>query len=371
MRIVCNTEALTEACLNVQRCIPSKAVLPHLECILIKTVSESKIEMSGYDLELGINTVLGVKVERGGSVVLNAKTLCDILRHFPSDTVVIDCDSKNVCTVKNGDTEYTLISLNPDEYPDLPEITESVPFNISQTVLRDMVRQTIFAVSTDDTKAAHRGIKFEITPGQIKLIALDGFRLAIRTEFADYNGSGMSFVVPAKTMNEVIKLIGDDDSFVKLSIGRRHIIFNVGNYEIISRLLEGEFLDYHTALPAATTTVIRVDTKELIDVIERTSIVITEKTRSPIRFSVGGSTVKISAVTALGSAYDRIEASISGKSVEIGFNNRFFLDALRSCDTDEVLINLNGSVSPAVIMPPEGSDFLYLVLPVRIKSENS
>ena len=233
MRIICNTNALTDACLNVQRCIPSKAVLPHLECILIKTLSESKIEMSGYDLELGITTSLGVRVERGGSVVLNAKTLCDILRHIPSDTVSIDCDEKNVCTVKSGDTEYTLISLNPDEYPEMPELKESVPFNISQTVLRDMVKQTIFAVSTDDTKAAHRGIKFEITAGQIKLIALDGFRLAIRTEFADYNGDKMSFVVPSKTMNEVIKLIGEDDSFIKLSIGRRHIIFDTGDDVII------------------------------------------------------------------------------------------------------------------------------------------
>lgn len=369
MRIICNTNSLTEACLNVQRCVPAKAVLPHLECILIKTVSESKIEMSGYDLELGITTTLGVRVERGGSIVLNAKTLCDILRHIPSDTVSIDCDEKNICTVKSGDTEYTLVSLNPDEYPEMPELKESTPFAISQTVLRDMVKQTIFAVSTDDTKAAHRGIKFEITPGEIKLIALDGFRLAIRTEFADYNGDKVSFVVPAKTMSEVIKLIGEDDSFVKLSIGRRHIIFDIGDYVIISRLLEGEFLDYTTAIPSSTSTVIRVNTKTLIDVIERTSIIITEKTRSPIRFIVDEGIIKVSAITALGSASDKLDASVSGKRVEIGFNNRFFLDALRSCDTDEVLINLNEPISPAVILPPDGNNYLYLVLPVRIKND--
>ncbi len=371
MRIVCNTNELTEACLNVQRCIPAKAVLPHLECILIKTVSDSQIEMVGYDLELGITTSLGVRVERSGSVALNAKTLCDILRHFPSDTVIIDCDEKNVCTVKNGETEYTLISLNPDEYPEMPELKESKPFNISQTLLREMVKQTIYAVSTDDTKAAHRGIKFEITAGEIKLIALDGFRLAIRTEFAEYNGDEMTFVVPAKTMNEAVKLIGEDDSFIKISIGRRHIIFDIGNYVLISRLLEGEFLDYHTAIPSASTTMIRVNTKSLIDVIERTSIVITERTRSPIRFVVDETKIKVSATTALGSAFDSVEASVSGKRMEIGFNNKFFLDALRSCDTDEVLIRLNGPISPAVILPPEGNNFLYLVLPVRIKSDNA
>lgn len=369
MRIICNTNALTESCLNVQRCIPTKAVLPHLECILMKTVSEDKIEMSGYDLELGITTSLRVKVERGGSVVLNAKMLCDILRSIPYDTVSVECDEKNICKVISGDTEYTLVSLNPDEYPEMPVIGESVPFAISQNVLRNMVKQTVFAVSTDDTKAAHRGIKFEITPGEIKLVALDGFRLAIRTEFADYNGKDMTFVVPAKTMNEVVKLIDDENRYVKLSIGRRHIIFDIGDYVLISRLLEGDFLDYHSAIPSGATTVIRANTKLLIDVIERTSIVITEKTRSPIRFIVDEKIIKTSAITALGSASDKLEASVTGKRLEIGFNNRFFLDALRSCDTEEVLINLNGPISPAVILPPDGHNYLYLILPVRIKND--
>lgn len=369
MRLICNTNTLTDACLNVQRCIPSKAVLPHLEGILIKTISDSKIEMTGFDLELGITTTLGVRVERGGSTVLNAKMLCDILRHIPYDTVEIDCGENNICSVKSGETEFTLGSLNPDEYPDMPELKDTIPFAISQSVLRDMVKQTIFAVSTDDTKAAHRGIKFEITPGEIKLIALDGFRLAIRTEFADYNGDKVSFVVPAKTMAEVIKFIDDDNGFVKMFIARRHIMFDIGGYVLVSRLLEGEFLDYTTAIPNSVSTVLRANTKEMIDVIERVSIIITEKTRSPIRFIVDDERIKISVITAISSASDKIDASVSGKRIEIGFNNKFFLDALRSCDTDEVLINLNGPISPAVILPPEGNNFLYLILPVRIKND--
>lgn len=370
MRIICDTQSLTEVCLNVQRCVPAKAVLPHIEGILIKTAGTSEIELTGFDLDLGVTSVMEVNVERAGAAVLNAKTLCDILRHLPDDTVTIDCDEKNVCTVKSGDMEYTLVSLSPEEYPELPKITDETRIEISQRVLKDMIRQTIFAVSLDDSKAVHRGIKFEIVAGEIKLIALDGYRLAIRKEFIDYNGEDISFVVPAKTLSELIKLIGDDDSFLEVKKGKRHISFSVNGYELISKLLEGEFLDYRAAIPTAKSTVVRVNTKNFIDSIERTSIIITEKMRSPLRFIFDEEQIKISVITALGSANDKLAASIDGKRTEIGFNNRFIMDALRSCDTDEVLIQLNGPFSPAIILPPDGDSFLYLVLPVRIKNEN-
>ncbi len=371
MRIICDTQSLTEVCLNVQRCVPAKAVLPHIEGILIKTTGTSEIELTGFDLDLGVTSVMEVNVERAGAAVLNAKTLCDILRHLPDDTVTIDCDEKNVCTVKSGDMEYTLVSLSPEEYPELPKITDETRIEISQRVLKDMIRQTIFAVSLDDSKAVHRGIKFEIVAGEIKLIALDGYRLAIRKEFIDYNGEDISFVVPAKTLSELIKLVGDDDSFLDIKKGKRHISFSVNGYELISKLLEGEFLDYRAAIPTAKSTVVRVNTKNFIDSIERTSIIITEKMRSPLRFIFDEEQIKISVITALGSANDKLAASIDGKRTEIGFNNRFIMDALRSCDTDEVLIQLNGPFSPAIILPPDGDSFLYLVLPVRIKNENS
>ena len=369
MRIICDTEKLTEVCLNVQRCIPNKSVMPHLECVLIKTTEDGCIELSGFDLDLGITKKMEVRVEQPGAVVLNAKTFCDILRHLPGETVYIDCDEKNICSIKCGEVEYTVISLEPEEYPELPKITEEVPFTVSQRVLKDMIKQTIFAVSVDDSKTVHRGIKFEITEGQLRLIALDGYRLAIRTEFTEYKGNDLSFVVPAKTLSEIIKFIDEEDTFISLSIGRRHIIFEIDGYSIISRLLEGEFLDYRSAVPTAKSTVVRVNTAQLIDCIERTSIIITEKMKSPIKFIFDEDIIKLSAVTALGSATDKVSASVDGKRVEIGFNNRFVLDALRSCESDEILINLNGPVAPAVMTPTEGDHFLYLILPVRIKNQ--
>lgn len=371
MRIICNTNALTDACLNVGRCIPNKAVMPHLEGILISTISENKIELCGYDLELGITTQINVKVERGGSIVVNAKMFCDMLRKIPNDTLVIDCDEKNKVTISSGDTEYSLISLNPTEYPEIPEVTDSIPFNISQVVLREAVKRTVFAVSTDDTKAAHRGIKFTLSPGEMKLVALDGFRLAIRSEFANYEGDTKEFVVPAKTMNEVIKLIDDEDGFVKMSIASKHIVFEIKGYNIISRLLEGEFLDYRTAIPATITTEVKINLKNLIDTIERTSVVITEKQRSPIRMMINeDGVIKVSSITALGTSEDKTEAFVTGKRLEIGFNSRYILDSLRNIEDEEAVMCFNGPFAPMVIKPTDYSDkYMYLVLPVRIRND--
>ena len=367
MRIICDTAALTEVCLNIQRCIPNRSVIPHLEGILMQTVDDHTIRFSGFDLDLGITTLFGVEVAQPGSVVLNARTFCDALRHLTGDKVTIDCDEKNICSIRSG-RNYTIIGLSAEDYPELPTVMDGKTVRVRQTVLRDMIKQTIFAVSMDDSKSVHRGIKFEIEPGQIRLIALDGFRLAIRSEFLQYEGEKLSFVVPAKALAEIIKFIGDDEGYVELFKGRRHIVFNIGDYHIISRLLEGEFLDYRSAIPSAKSTTVRINVKDFIDCIDSSTPVITEKTKSPTKFIFDEDTVKVSAMTTVGNYDDKMDCSVSGKRVEIGFNNKFLLDALRCIDADEVLLNLNGPVAPGILLPVEGESFLYLILPVRIKN---
>lgn len=369
MKIICDTSSFTNTCLNIQRSIPAKAVLPHLEGILIETTEENSVKLTGFDLDITVMTYFNVRVEEAGAAVLNAKTFCDILRHLPDNKVEISVNEKNICTIVSGEVEYTLISLNPAEYPDLPVLTDEIPMRMNAGVLKDMIKRTIFAVSPDDGRTVHRGVKFEVKTGEIQLVALDGYRLAIRKEFSDYNGNNLNFVVPTKTLYEVVKLAENDDDYIEISKGRRHIMFNMNGYRLISKLLEGEFLDYTTAFPKGKNATVRVNTKNLIDCIERTSIIITEKVRSPLKCIFENDELKLSAVTALGSASDRIDVSIDGERNEIGFNNRFLLDALRSCDTDEVLVELNGSLSPAVIVPPDGDSFLYLILPVRIKTQ--
>ena len=367
MKIVCNTELLSETCQNVQRVVSTKTSIPAIEGIYLKALG-NELMLTGYDLEVGINTSIEARVEEPGSIILNARILCDILRRLPSEKVIIEADERQLCIIRCGDVEYKLVGIAAEEYPELPTVTGGYPIIIESDILRDMIRQTIFAVSKNDTKIVHTGIKFEIKRGQIRLIAVDGFRLAIRTEQIKYTGDEMSFIVPAKTLNEVIKLI-DNCDVVSMNIARRHIIFEIGNYSIISRLLDGEFLDYNAAIPKTLTTEVKVDVRSFIDSIERTSLLITDRLKSPLRCIFDENSIRISTVTSLGTANDRLSCITEGKRVEIGFNNIFLLDALKACSIDEVKITLNGPLSPITIVPPEGDNFLFLVLPVRLKNE--
>lgn len=240
MKFVCGTAELSEACLNVQRAVSTKTSIPAVEGILIKAVSGQLI-LTGYDLELGINTAIKATVEEEGSIIINARILCDILRKLPGESVRFESDARLLASIVSGNAKYSLIGMSAEEYPELPSVSGGYPIVINQGVLKDMVRQTIFAVAVNDSKVVHTGVKFDISGNILKLIAIDGFRLAVRKENIDYSGDDISFIVPAKTLSEIMKLMNDDDGTISLGVGKRHIVFEIGSYSVVSRLLEGEF----------------------------------------------------------------------------------------------------------------------------------
>lgn len=368
MKIICNTQLLSEACLNVQRAVSTKSSIPAIEGILLEARG-GVLTLTGYDLEVAIHTAINVRIEEQGSIILGAKLFCDILRRLPDDAVSIETDERQTAVITSGQAEYSLIGISADEYPELPNIEFDSPLVISRNMLRDMIGKTIFAVATNDAKPVHTGVKFELEENQLRLVAVDGYRLAMRTETLIYKGDETSFVVPAKTLNEVTKLLGEEESTMEIGVGKRHIMFKIENYVVISRLLDGEFLDYRSAVPASSTTTVKVNTRNITKMVDRTSLIITDRLKSPLRCIFSENSIKTSCITSIGKAMDQIDAEISGARVEIGFNNRYFLDALHAVDTDMVRIELNGALSPMKILPPDGESFLFLVLPVRLKSE--
>lgn len=369
MKIICNTTVLAEACNIVQRGVPQKSTLPATEGIYLQA-KNSKLTLTGYDLEVGITTTIECSTETEGSIVLNARLLCDILRRLPAQSVTINCDNHNLCKITSGEAEFSLVGIPADDYPELPTVSGGIPFAIKQGILKNMVKQTIFAVAVQDIKPVHKGIKFEVENNNLRLISCDGFRLAIRNEAIEYAGENMTFVVPAKTLSEVIKLTDEDDSNITFSIGKKFILFEIGNYRIISRLLEGEFFNYKNAIPSESTTKARVNLKLILDSVERTSLLITSKIKSPVRCIFDDNTIRISSATSLGAATDKIPASIEGKRLEIGFNNTYLTDCLRTVDVDEVKIELSSPVSPIIVRPIEGDNFIFLIIPMRLKNEN-
>lgn len=371
MKFSCSAGALSEACQIVQRAISGKTTIPALEGIYIRAEAGA-LELTGYDLEVGIQTRMEANVREEGSIVLNAKVFCEILRKLPSDHLEVECDSRYLASICAGESKYRINGMGAEEYPELPSITGGVPLPLPLATLKDMIRQTIFAVAVNpDTKPIHTGVKFEIRSGELKLAAIDGFRLAVRREVIGYDGEDQNFVVPPKALGELMKMSGDGVEEVSVALGRRHIVFDVGNYHMVSRLLDGEFMNYQSAIPTAFKTEAAADVRDLVHTIERISLIITEKIKSPIRCDVLPDTgrLEFSCATGVGTARDSVAAEITGETFEVGFNNRFLLDALRACDTDQVKMHFNGAVQPVVILPPDGDAFLFMVLPVRLKNE--
>ena len=279
MKIICDSAELAKAAFSVQRTVSGKSTIPSLEGILIEAF-EDKIKLTGYDLEVGSTIIIDADVRSEGKIVLNAKNFCDILRMVPDDSISIETDDRNIAKIKSGEADYSIIATNADDYPELPSLNKFSPVVVELGLLKDMIKKTIFSVSTGERNPVHNGVKFEITNNKIVLVAVDGARLAVRREEISYdeeqNGS-LSFVVPAKTLGEIQKNTSDDDTPIEIKVGDRHIIFKIGEYQIISRLLEGNFLNYKSAIPMSSETKIIVETKRLIESIERTSLIITDK----------------------------------------------------------------------------------------------
>ena len=368
MKITCGTQPLFEACSNVQRAVSGKTSIPALEGILFKAAGE-EVRLSGFDLEIGISTSVGANVSQPGEIVLNARLLCDILRKLPGESVVIESDERHLTKITSSVTEYSLIGISAEDYPELPVVSGGMPITIERNLLRDMIKKTIFAAAVNDSKPVITGVRFEITEGKIRLIALDGYRMAVSGENLKYDGEELQFVVPAKTLSEISKIFGEGPEDISIGVGKRHISFEAGSYSVVSRLLDGEFLDYNSAIPTSFTTKARVKTKDFLDSIERTSLLVVDKIKNPMRCIFDENIIKISTTTTLGKAFDQTEAGIEGERVEIGFNNRYMIDALNAVDTDEIIVELGGPVSPAKILPPEGDSFLFLVLPVRLRND--
>ena len=367
MKFSCLRTDLSNAVSNVSRAVSTKSSIPALEGILIKAYGE-KINVSGYDLEIGITTDIEATIQQQGEIVVGAKLFSEIVSKLPEEIVCIETDERMVTYITSGQSSFQIIGISSVEYPDLPVFESTDVINIEAKILKDMIRQTVYAVSDNKAKPIYTGSLFELSENSMKIIAIDGYRMAIREE-AVVSESNTSFVVPGKTQNEVLKLITDDEDNVEIIVGQRHIMFKIRNYSIISRLIEGTFLDYKSTIPADAKTEIVINPRVLVNAVERVSILNSEKITSPVRCTFANDEIKLLCATSVGRANDSVNVTVMGEDVEIGFNNKYLLDALKNCDTDEVKIRLNGSVSPMIIKPVKSDSFIYLVVPMRLSNE--
>ncbi|MBQ7873875.1 MAG: DNA polymerase III subunit beta [Oscillospiraceae bacterium] len=366
MKFSCSRQELSEALNNVTRAVAAKTTHPAMEGVLI-VAEDDRLTLSCYNMELGITTYMEAHIVENGSIVLNAKLFFDMVRRLASEKVEIECDEKLITKIRGGAAEYNIIGIEAEEFPQLPAVDEKINFTIKQETLKSMIDQTIFAVAVNDFKPVHTGSKFIIKDHVLSVVSVDGFRLAIRQEQVTY-GDELDFIVPGKSLSEVAKLLeGDEEMLIALS--QKHIIFRIGRYDVVSRLLEGDFIDFRSSIPASSNTVVEVKVRDFLNSIDRTSLLINDRLKSPIRLSIGNGEIKISCSTALGKISDVVECDIKGDPVEMGFNNRYLLEALRATGCDKVKMVINSPLAPVKIQPMEGESFLFLVLPVRMKAD--
>lgn len=368
MNIVCDKTLLSSAIDGVSKAVTLRSSIPALEGILLKAEG-FQLTLTGYDLEMGITTTIEANVRQSGEIVLSAKLLGDMVRRLPSGEVSIYTNESGNATIKGGVAEFDILAMSASDYPDLPTPGADHTLTIRAGMLRGMIEKTLYAVSQDDKKPAHTGELFAIEEDKLTVVALDGYRLAI-VERPVQAEKHIRIIIPAKTLTEVNKLLGDDEDDVRISANRRFVVFNSGNYTILSRLIEGEFLNYANVIPNGCKTRVVLETRDFIDTIERASLIITERLKNPLRilFDASGK-VTVRCQTNLGKVVDEFSAQVEGDPVEIGFNNRYLLDALRNARCEKVVLELSGPLSPVKILPEEGEDFIYLVLPVRFKND--
>ena len=368
MKLSCEKAQLLSAISVTSKVASVKSAVPALEGLLLE--ASTRLKISGYDLKTGIRTEIPAEVTTPGAVVLNARLLGEIIRKLPDDIVVLSVAEDNMSTITCGPSQFNIPGTSASDYPELPTVDGKSAIAIPQNTLKRMIAETIFAVSDNESQPIHTGSLFEIEDNTLTIVSVDGFRLALRREkLESAEMENCNFVVPGSALGEVEKIASDSEETVILTLGSKHILFTIGDTMVISRRIEGNFLNYRQAIPETNKVQLLVEKRALIDAVERVSLIINEKLKSPVRCTFSNGEVNLSTTTALGKATDSCKLTGDGGNLEVGFNNKYLLDALKAAPVDTVSLSLGTSVSPCVIRPAEEGDrFIYLVLPVRLKA---
>ena len=370
MKIVCYKDKILKAINSVVKGVASKTTMPILEGILIQT-NDNEIKLTTYDLEIGIEYVMECEVQEQGSTVVNAIMFSEIIRKLPDTEIHISVNDKNLLEIECEGSLYKLATMNPDEFPELPKIEIENSIEVDQNVLKNMIRKTIFAVSSEESRPIFTGCLFEVESNKLSLVAVDGFRLALRSIYLSKQTNNFSAVIPGKTLNEVNKIISDSFEPVKIGVAKNQALFEMDNCKVVTRILDGEFLNYKNVIPSNWVTRVKVNKSSLQNSFERVSLIssssVEKEKKYPVKVQVDIGKVVISCTNQTGDAKEELYVATEGKNLEAGFNPKYFLDSLKAIDDEEVYVEFGTSISPCIIKSVENNDYTYMILPIRLK----
>ena len=367
MKFTCSQQKLSKALNIVSKAVSTKTTIPVLKGIMLHTV-ENMLILSASDLDLSIEKIMNVNVMEEGSAVIPAKLFGDIIRKLPNEEIMIEEEENSVICIKTSKSEFKIIGFSSEEFPNLSEEEQNMNImSFDRDIFKNMVSGTSFAATTDESRGVLTGVLIEIEESCVNMVALDGFRMAVKREFMK-NAENKNIIISAKILNEINKIIsesdGEDD--IKISLGQKKAFITVDETNIILRLLEGEFISYRDILPKTCSTTVTISRSEFIESIERASLLAKEGKNNLIRVTIKNNLLTLTSKSEEGNVREEIIMEKQGEDLEIGFNSKYMLDALKAIDDEYVKIELNTSITPALIKPVEGDFYEYLVLPVRI-----
>lgn len=364
MNIVCSKSDLMEGINIVLKAVPSHSTMSILECMVLDVHSD-KIKLITNDLEIGIETIIKGEIKEEGSVAVNAKVLSEIIRKLPDYPVSIQVDDNQLMNITCGKSKFNISGRSTEEFPFLPNIYRENPVKISQFTLKEVIRQTVFSISDNENNRLMTGELFEIDGNKFTVTSLDGHRISIRKIMLKEEYNQVKVVIPGKTLNEISKILsGGMEDEVDIYFTDKHVLFSFGDTIVLSRLIEGEYYKIDQMLSSDYETKLKLNKKELLDSIDRTTLLIKESDKKPVIMDIKDEFMKLSMKTAIGSMDEEIDVNKEGKDIMIGFNPKFLIDALRVIDDEEVCMYLINPKAPCFIRN-EDETYIYLILPVN------
>ena len=367
MKLTCSKSSLLKGVNIVSKAVPSRTTMPILECILIDA-SANEIKLTANDMELGIETIIDGQIEERGIIALNAKIFSEIVRKLPDNDVTIQTDDKFKTIITCEKAKFNIAGKSGDDFSYLPYIERNEKVTVSEFTLKEVIRQTIFSISDNDVNKLMTGELFEIQENKMKVVSLDGHRISIRNIELKDNYDHKKVVVPGKTLQEISKILtGEADAEVNIYITQNHILFEFGQTLVVSRLIEGEYFKIDQMISSDYETKVRINKKVLLDCIDRATLLVKEGDKKPIIMNIQDTAMELKINSAIGSMNEEIDIEKEGKDILIGFNPKFFIDALRVIDNDEVTLYMVNPKAPCYIKDEEES-FIYLILPVNFNA---
>lgn len=369
MKFTCNKNSLFEGVNIAVRGVSSRTTLPILQGIKISAL-KNQVKFSGTDLEIGIECQINAVIEEEGEIVVPAKIFSELVRKLPDGEVKVESDFQNMVNIVCDSINFTISGSDIVEFPEIPQILKENSFKLPQNILKDLIRKTVFCIAQEQTRPILTGVLFEVFQNEVKAVALDGFRMAVYSyeneeKLFDKDIEKYSIVIPGKTLEEIYRILKDEEIEIEIYHTANQVLFQIENTKVISRLLEGSFINYNAVLPKDYKTEVVVKRETLTESIERASL-IAEGKNNLIKFEISDKFITVSSNSEKGKMIEKIEVDVKGMFLEIAFNSRYLLDSLRAIDEEEITLYFINSINPLIIKPIGSKNYLYMILPVKL-----